>query len=343
MASQLLIEATSYAWSVRKTVKGGIRKCIVRLDKRLFSLKFSFRGTKRGNPVLSLRLNRTRIGLPIDQDGAYRRLRQHLEEGWKLTSIIMKQNLKFLVVLYKEYARPVIRQNWMGVDVNSPKIAVSIISKDKVLKQTYHGQDVSGKQLRFEERKARLQGYRGTTSRGKAGLKLKGLSGRQRDYVKTRIWQVANEIVELAKEFSANIAIERLKDLRKRRGEWTKESRRKTNRIPYYFFRHALACVAEREGVFVEPVTPKYTSQTCPRCGHVGKENWRGYVHFKCVKCGYEADRDRVASLNIALRAAPKVGIHRRYFLGASFLRGEPSSVGSSCKMMGVGDGIETP
>ncbi|MBM5804645.1 MAG: hypothetical protein FJZ49_01000 [Candidatus Verstraetearchaeota archaeon] len=54
VASQLVIEAISYAWSVRKTVKRGIRKCIVRFDKRLFSLRLSFRGTKRGNPVLSL-------------------------------------------------------------------------------------------------------------------------------------------------------------------------------------------------------------------------------------------------------------------------------------------------
>jgi len=33
------------------------------------------------------------------------------------------------------------------------------------------------------------------------------------------------------------------------------------------------------------------------------KENWKGYSYFKCAKCGYKADRDRVASLNIAERA----------------------------------------
>ncbi|MFQ6085480.1 MAG: zinc ribbon domain-containing protein [Candidatus Bathyarchaeia archaeon] len=49
---------------------------------------------------------------------------------------------------------------------------------------------------------------------------------------------------------------------------------------------------------------PNYTSQICPKCGHRGKGNWRGYIHFECVECGYGADRDRVASLNLALRAA---------------------------------------
>jgi len=212
----------------------------------------------------------------------------------------MKRNLGFLVVLPKDMPKPNIKPNVMGIDINSSKIAVSIISPNKVLKQTYYGQDVSTRQFHFEERRAKLQGYRDTVSRGKAGLKLKRLSGRQRSYVKTRMWQIANEIVRLAKQFNANIAIERLRHLRKRKGEWSRKSRRKTNRIPYGFFRHALKHVAEREGVIVREVKPNYTSQTCPKCGHAGRENWRGYVYFRCVRCGYEANRERVASLNIA-------------------------------------------
>jgi len=73
VASQLIIEATSYAWSVRKNVDEDIGKCVVRFDRRLFS----FKETKRGNPVLSLRLIHERIGIPISRDGAYRRLQQH--------------------------------------------------------------------------------------------------------------------------------------------------------------------------------------------------------------------------------------------------------------------------
>ena len=299
VASQLMIEASSYAWSQRETINGDVHKCVVRFDQRLFS----FKETRRRNPALSLRLNHKRIGLPISRDGSYQRLQEHLKEGWRVTSFIMKQNLKFLAVLKKDVPKPVIRPNWMGVDINSSKIAVSIIGKGRVLKQNYCGQDVSSKQFRFEERRAKLQGYRDTVSREKAGLKLKRLSGKQRNYVRTRMWQISNEIVKLAKRFNANIAIERLKHLRKCRGEWGKRSTRKVNRIPYGFFRHALKYVAEREGVAVREIESSYTSQTCPRCGHVGRENWKGYSYFKCVKCRYEADRDRVASLNIALRA----------------------------------------
>jgi len=304
VASQLVLEAVFYAWNHRKTIDGEMHKCIVQFDHRLFS----FRETKRNNPVLSLRAKHERMAIPISRDGAYRRVQEHIEKGWGLTSIIMKRDLRFLVVLKKEVPEPSIRPNWMGVDINSSKIAVSIINGRKVLKQTYYGKDVSARQFRFEERRAKLQEYRDTVSRGKAGLKLRRLSGKQRNYVRTRMWQIANEIVKLAKQFNANIAIEEL-SLRKRKGEWSKKSRRKVNRIPYGFFRHALKYVAEREGVVVKEIEPSYTSQTCSRCGHIGKENWKGYSYFRCVKCGYEANRDRVASLNITERAS-KIKIH---------------------------------
>lgn len=106
---------------------------------------------------------------------------------------------------------------------------------------------------------------------GKAGLKLKRLSRKQRDHVRTRLWQMSNEIVKLAKQFNANIAIEGLRHFRKRKGEWGRKSTRKVNRIPYGFFRHTLTHVAEREGIAVREIQPNYTSQTCPRCGHIGK------------------------------------------------------------------------
>ena len=239
-----------------------MHRCVVRFDKRLFSSS----ETKRGNPVVSLRTNQERIAIPINRDGAYKRFLEHVEDGWTATSIIMKQNLRFLVVLKKESPEPSIRPNWMGVEINSSKIAVSIIGKDKVLRQTYFGKDVSTRQFRFEERRAKLQAYQDNGS-SKAGLKLKRLSGKQRNYVRTRMWQIANEIVKPAKQFSADIAIERLRHLRKRKGEWRRKSRRKVNRIPYGFFRHALKHVAEREGVIVREIKPYHTSQTVHGAG----------------------------------------------------------------------------
>jgi len=98
IASQLVVEATSYAWSVRKTVHKGIRKCVLRFDSRLFSFKIrsgKIQSSASGSAV-------KRAGLPISQDGAYKRLQEHLNDGWKITSITMKRNLSFLAVLSKD-------------------------------------------------------------------------------------------------------------------------------------------------------------------------------------------------------------------------------------------------
>jgi IS605 OrfB family transposase len=306
VASQLIIEATSHAWSIRKQKTankegGGVGRCVVRFDRRLLS----FSETKRRNPVLSLRTNNQRIGLPVSRDGAYQRLQEHAAQGWELTSVIMKRDQRFLVVLSKETPEPLARRNWLGVDVNSPRIAVSIVDPDGgVLKQTYYGKDISTKQFNFEKRRAVLQEHRDTSSRSKAGLRLRHLSMRQRNCVLTSIWALANEVVKLAETFDASIAVESLRCLRKLRGEWGHKSRRRVNRIPYGFLRLALRHVAERQRILVQEVNPRYTSQACPYCGHTVKENWKRYAYFRCAACGYEANRDRVASLNIALRAA---------------------------------------
>jgi len=53
------------------------------------------------------------------------------------------------------------------------------------------------------------------------------------------------------------------------------------------------------KGGFVEYVPAAYTSQQCSKCKHTAKENRVSQSRFKCVECGYEANADFNASLNI--------------------------------------------
>jgi putative transposase len=306
VAAQLVCEARRYAWGVRKTADR-ISYVAVRFDKRLFSLKT----TRRGNPALSVRANTERVGLPIVQDGAWRRLQAHLEDGWGISSVIMKSSFKLLAVLRKDEPPKRESPNVLGVDINAGSVAVTVLSAEgKILKQLYLGQDLARMQAKFERRRAKLQAHRDTCSRSKAGKKLKRLGRRQRNYTRTRCWQLAGELIRLAKQFDARIAIERLKHLRKRRGEWGRNSRKKVNRIPYGFLRFAIEHKAAQEGVIVEAVSARYTSQTCPRCGLVDKTNRRNFHYFRCILCGFEANADRVASLNICRRAGESIATH---------------------------------
>ena len=55
-------------------------------------------------------------------------------------------------------------------------------------------------------------------------------------------------------------------------------------------------------------VPAAYTSQTCHKCGHVAKGNRDSQAVFRCVECGYEANADVNAAMNILSRALAKTG-----------------------------------
>lgn len=52
-------------------------------------------------------------------------------------------------------------------------------------------------------------------------------------------------------------------------------------------------------------VDPRYTSQTCRKCGHACKENRVSQSRFMCVQCGHADNADVNAARNILARALP--------------------------------------
>jgi putative transposase len=49
-------------------------------------------------------------------------------------------------------------------------------------------------------------------------------------------------------------------------------------------------------------VNPAHTSQQCTSCGHVSKDNRKSQDRFECIKCGFVANADYNASINILRR-----------------------------------------
>ena len=60
---------------------------------------------------------------------------------------------------------------------------------------------------------------------------------------------------------------------------------------------------AEWRGGEVIKVDPKYTGQTCSKCGHVEKANRATQATFLCQKCGHKENADVNAAKNILTRA----------------------------------------
>lgn len=64
--------------------------------------------------------------------------------------------------------------------------------------------------------------------------------------------------------------------------------------------RQMLKAKAAMYGRELIEVRAAYTSQTCPECGHVHKDNRKTQAQFRCLKCGFEANADIVGAINIA-------------------------------------------
>jgi putative transposase len=93
--------------------------------------------------------------------------------------------------------------------------------------------------------------------------------------------------------------------------------------------------VAAKLGHIVFEVDPKHTSQKCPCCGHISKEN-RHKEKFLCVECGFVADADLNGSINILERGLKNLDIdhiqlpvvHRKVTALESFVSTKETSLG---------------
>ena len=119
--------------------------------------------------------------------------------------------------------------------------------------------------------------------------------------------KVSREIVELAKRHQYAVAREDLTGLVEQLRRLPKDHKVALLILSYRKLALWIDWQCEKLGVPVVPVEPEYTSSTCPNCGSRLREN--GYRRLKCLKCGLEEDRDRVAVLNIEKRALGLLGL----------------------------------
>lgn len=60
-------------------------------------------------------------------------------------------------------------------------------------------------------------------------------------------------------------------------------------------------------------VSAKYTSQRCPKCGRIWKNNRNHQQHlYICDRCGYQSNDDRIGAMNIQLLGTQYVSGNER-------------------------------
>ena len=75
--------------------------------------------------------------------------------------------------------------------------------------------------------------------------------------------------------------------------------------------------VADKFGCIVLEVNPKFTSQTCSNCGQVDSAS-RNKEKFVCTNCGFIADADNQAAINIGKKGLEFLGLSLSKLLGVT-------------------------
>lgn len=130
--------------------------------------------------------------------------------------------------------------------------------------------------------------------------KLREQRGNERRWQRSVNHKLSRELVDLAIKYDgAVIAFERLDGIRDR----VRASKKFNRMMRSWAFRDLVDKVrykALKAGVEVVFVDPRNTSKTCSKCGHASRSNRPTQGDFRCVQCGYRANADANACINIA-------------------------------------------
>lgn len=190
--------------------------------------------------------------------------------------------------------------DYLGIDLGIVNIAT-----------TSDGDIISGSHVNnVRARHASLRGKLQAKNTKSAKRLLKKRKRKETNFQKDINHCISKRIVKQAKRTGRGIAIEDLKGIRDRI-RVKKSQRRVQHSWSFYDLRFKLEYKALLAGVKLVAVDPRYTSQMCSECGHISRSNRKSQSEFSCISCGFSANADINAAVNIGRRAAvnqPHVG-----------------------------------
>jgi len=186
--------------------------------------------------------------------------------------------------------------NFMGVDVGQSFLAVASTTDKKC--KFFCGGEAKNLRNIYSNMRKRLQS-KGTRS---ATRMLKHLSGWERRLMTDMNHCVSKEIVEFAVQNDVDVI--GLEDLTGIRNTTKTHKKQKYTHHSWAFYelQTFIEYKARERGITTIYIDPAYTSQTCPRCKHISKNN-RHRKSFVCECCGFALHADLIGARNIESRA----------------------------------------
>lgn len=254
-----------------------------------------------GQTMLSLNTLDKRIRASFEMPDAFDK---YFDGSWKFGGgkiVSLKGNWYFHISMTKsdvpEFSNDAV-QHVVGIDRGLRFLATTY---DEAGKATfYDGKPIMAKRDTFQKTRSELQS-KGTKSAKRA---LKRISGRENRWMTDINHQVSKTLVQ---KYGADtlFVIEDLAGVSfcdENLGNRNTDGHRELRSWAFYQFEQFLTYKAHAVGSEVLKVKPDYTSQRCPKCGRIHKENRNHALHeYVCDCCGYRSNDDRIGAMNIQL------------------------------------------
>ena len=181
----------------------------------------------------------------------------------------------------------------VGIDRGLRFLAACYDEKGKSI--LFSGQNILRKRRKYKKLRAELQA-KGTKS---AKRRLKKIGQRENRWMSDVNHRLTKTLID---HYGSNTiyALEDLTDVRFATEKSPKDQRYEIVSWAFYQFEQFLTYKANLNSSAVVKVPAKYTSQRCPKCGRIHKDNRDHELHlYTCDKCGYKSNDDRLAAMNI--------------------------------------------
>ncbi|MGK9467049.1 RNA-guided endonuclease TnpB family protein, partial [Lactobacillus helveticus] len=181
----------------------------------------------------------------------------------------------------------------VGIDRGLRFLAACYDEKGKSI--LFSGQKILRKRRKYKKLRAELQA-KGTKS---AKRRLKKIGQRENRWMSDVNHRLTKTLID---HYGSNTiyALEDLTDVRFATEKSPKDQRYEIVSWAFYQFEQFLTYKANLNSSAVVKVPAKYTSQRCPKCGRIHKDNRDHELHlYTCDKCGYKSNDDRLAAMNI--------------------------------------------
>jgi len=213
---------------------------------------------------------------------------------WKPCSadLCFRDGAFYLHVVVEADAPEPVCEGVLGVDLGIVELATDSNGN------TYSGEAVKVVRRRLKRLRSLLQ-KRGTKS---AKRHLKKIRAKQSRFVKNTNHVVSKSLVRTAVQSRKALALEDLRCLRDRAETVSREMRWLLGNWAFLQLRQFIAYKAEAAGVPVVLVDPRNSSRTCSVCGYCAKANRKSQSSFRCQECGFEANADFNAAVNLKAR-----------------------------------------